>query len=66
MELYFSNINSILDTCAPFERVKKYKLKIKTKPWITHTLQKSVFVKNLILKKFINCNNPPRKLHIHI
>ena len=35
----------LLDTYAPLKRVKKYKLKFKSKPWITLGLQKSISVK---------------------
>ena len=35
-----------LDTYAPFKRINKYKLKFKSKLWITLGLQKSISVKN--------------------
>ena len=44
----------LLDTYAPLKRVKKYKLKFKSKPWITLGLQKSMSVKNKLLTNFIN------------
>ena len=37
-ESFLNNINSVLDSNAPFKRVKKYKLRFKTKPWITPAL----------------------------
>ena len=36
----------LLDTFAPLKRINKYKLKFKSKPWITLGLQKSISVKN--------------------
>ena len=48
------------------ERVNKYRLCVKTKLWITPALQKPIFVKNLLLQEFINCNNPSRKEHLDI
>ena len=51
MESFLNNISSILDPHAPLKKVNKYKLKFKTKPWITPALQKSVFNKNNSLKK---------------
>ena len=48
------NMNSILDEHAPLKRVNKYKLKFKSKPWITPAIQKSISVKNNLLKIFIN------------
>ena len=44
----------LLDTYAPLKKINKYKLKFKSKPWITLGLQKSIFAKNKLLKNFIN------------
>ena len=44
----------LLDTYAPIKRINKYKLKFKSKPWITFDLQKSISVKNKLLTNFIN------------
>ena len=44
----------LLDTYAPLKRVEKYKLKFKSKPWITLGSQKSISVKNKLLTNFIN------------
>ena len=65
LESYLNKINSILDTHAPFKKVNKYKLKLKTKPWITPGIQKSISVKNKLLKKYINLKDPMRKTEIH-
>ena len=51
-------INMLLDTYAPLKRVKKYKLKFKSKPWITLGLQKSISVKYKLLTNFINKKDP--------
>ena len=51
---FLDKINMLLDTYAPLKRVKKYKLKFKSKPWITLGLQKSISVKNKLLTNFIN------------
>ena len=40
---------------------QKYKLKFKSKPWITLDLQKSISVKNKLLTNLINKNNPYTK-----
>ena len=53
-EIYLDKINMLLDTYAPLKRINKYKLKFKSKPWITLGLQKSIFVKNKFLTNFIN------------
>ena len=66
IESFLNNINSILDSNAPFKRVKKYKLRFKTKPWITPALQKSISVKNSLLNKFIKSKDPQTKEHHHL
>ena len=48
--MYLDKINMLLDTYAPLKRVNKYKMKFKSKPWITLGLQKSMSMKNKLLK----------------
>ena len=55
---FLDKINMLLNTYAPLKRVKKYKLKFKSKPWITLGLQKSISVKNKLLTNFINKKDP--------
>ena len=50
---------------APLRKVNKYKLKFKTKPWITPALQKSISIKNNLLKKFITAKDPQVKESYH-
>ena len=45
-------INILLDTYASLKRVKKYKVKFRSRPWITLGLQKSISVKKQITYKF--------------
>ena len=47
---FLNKMDSILDTHAPLKKVNKYKLKFKTKPWITTALQKSISFKNNLRK----------------
>ena len=49
---FLVKINMLLDTYAPLKRVKKYKLKFKSKPWITLGLQKPISVRKKITYKF--------------
>ena len=63
--IFLNNINSISDSHAPLKKVNKCKLKFKTKPWITPALQKSIFVKNNLLKKFISAKDPQIKERYH-
>ena len=58
-------MNSILDEHAPLNRVNKYKLKFKSKPRITPAIQKSISVKNNLLKRFINSKDLQTKDIFH-
>ena len=63
--MYLDKINMLLDTYAPLKRINKYKLKFKSKPWITLGLQKSISVKNKLLTNFINKKDPILKEEFH-
>ena len=47
------------------KEINKYKLKFKSKPWITSGLQKSIFVKNKLLTYFINKKDSILKEEFH-
>ena len=53
----------LLYTYEPLKRVNTYKMKFKSKPWITLGLQKSV--KNKLVKNFINKKDPKLKREFH-
>ena len=55
----------LLDTYAPLKRVNKCNMKFKCKPWITVGLQKSISVKNKLLKNVINKKDPILKEVFH-
>ena len=38
---------------------------IKTKPWITPALQKSISIKNAIFKRYIKLKSPVKKNEVH-
>ena len=61
---FLDKINMLLGTYAPLKRVKKYKMKFKSKPWITLGLQKKISVKNKLLTNFIN-KGPILKAECH-
>ena len=63
--MYFDKINRLLDAYAPLKRVNKYKMKFKSKPWITLGLQKPISVINKLLKNFINKKDPIPKEEFH-
>ena len=52
-ESFLNKINSLLSNYVPLKKINKYKLKFRSKPWITTGLQKSISVKNKFLTNFI-------------
>ena len=58
--MYLDKINILLH-----KEINKYKIKFKSKPWITLGLQKSISVKNKLLKNFINKKDPILKEEFH-
>ena len=50
IDIFLNNINAFLDNYGSFKSVNRYKLKFKSKPWITPGLKKSVLVEK---KKFL-------------
>ena len=65
-KMYLDKMNMLLDTYALLKKINKYKLKFKSKPWITLGLQKSISVKNKLLRNFINKKDPILKEQFHI
>ena len=55
----------LLDIYALLKKVKKYKLKFKSKLWITLGLQKSISVKNELLTNLINKKDPILQKECH-
>ena len=65
MDIFLNKIDSILVTHAPLKKVNNYKLKFKTKTWIVPALQKSISIKNNLLKKTITAKDPQIKERHH-
>ena len=59
---FLDTINSALNKHAQLKKVNKYKLRFKNKPWITSGIQKSIYIENKLLKKFINKKDPQTKV----
>ena len=64
-KIYLDKINMLLDTYVLLKKISKYKLKFRSKPWITLGLQKSIFVKNKLLTNSINKKDPNLKEEFH-
>ena len=63
--LYLNRINMILSAYLLLKRINKYKLKFKSKPWITLGLQKPISVKSKLLINFINKKVPILNEELH-
>ena len=47
------------------KRISKYKLKFKPKPWITTALEKSISIKNKILKNYVKKKDTSQNYELH-
>ena len=65
MENFVNNMNDLLDKHALFKKISKYKLKFKTKPWTTASLQNLISIKNDLFKRFIKLKSPAKKNEVH-
>ena len=61
VENFVNNLNDLLDKHTPFKKISKYKLKFKTKPWITAAFQISISIKNALFKRYIKLKSPVKK-----
>ena len=62
MKNFVNNMNDLLDKHAPFKKkISKYKLKFKTKPWITPAIS----IKNALFKRYIKLKSPVKKIEVH-
>ena len=64
-KIFLNAMNCLLNKYAPFKKISKYKLKFKTKPWITSGMQESISIKNKLLKKLISKKDPQIKAQCH-
>ena len=65
LESFLNSINTIMEEHAPLKKISKYKLKFKTKPWITPGIQKSISIKNSYFKRYIKKKDPIHKSELH-
>ena len=60
------NMNELCDKHAPYRKLSRYKLKLKTKPWITPAMQKLILIKANLFKKYIKLSDPLIKQEVHL
>ena len=58
-------MNNILDKHVPLKKLNKKELRLRTKPWITHGLIKSIKRRDNLLRKFIKTKDIEKKNDIH-
>ena len=63
---FLMNKNELLDKHAPYRKLNKYKLKLKTKPWITPAIQKLILIKNNQFKKYIKLSDSLIKQEVYL
>ena len=63
---FLKRINAILDNHAPLRKVTQKKLRLRSKPWTTLGLQKSISIKNSLFAKFIKSNYINQKNEMHV
>ena len=51
---FLDTINSVLNKYAPLKKVDTYRLRLKKLFFFTAGIQKSIYIKNKLLKKLIN------------
>ena len=60
------NMNELCGKHAPYRKLSQYKLKLKTKPWITPAMQKLILIKANLFKKYIKLSDPLIKQEVHL
>ena len=50
---FYSVVSNIIDRHIPVKQLSRRELKLKSKPWITLGIKKSIQIKNNLYKKFI-------------
>ena len=62
---FFKQYKLYLGCTCSIKKINKYKLNFEAKPWITPALQKSISIKNNLLKKFITAKDSQVKERYH-
>ena len=49
----YTKLSEIIDTHAPVKQISRRELKLRSKPWITSAIRRSILIKNKLYKKFL-------------
>ena len=55
---FYTKLSKIINHHAPIKKISRKELKLRSKPWITLAIRKSIFVKNKLYKKFLKSKLP--------
>ena len=55
---FYTKLSKIIDHHAPIKQIPRKELKLRSKPWITLAIRKSIFVKNKLYKKYLKAKLP--------
>ena len=62
---FINRLEGLLDIYAPTIKLTKKQIRSNLKPWITTGIKKSIFIRDKILKRFVNCKNNILKANLH-
>ena len=60
----YNNINYLLDEFAPYKKLNKHEIKLKTKPWINKEIQFLMWERDKLFKKYYNAKDEERKQNL--
>ena len=55
---FYTKLSKIIDHHAPIKQIPRKELNLRSKPWITLAIRKSIFVKNKLYKKYLKSKLP--------
>ena len=65
-QIFFNNLNNMIDSNVPIKKITRKQLKRSLKPWVTKGILKSMSIRDKFLKKFINLKSPDLKSSYHV
>ena len=63
---FYNHLNLLLDDFAPYEKLSKKEIKLKTKPWINKNIQDLMKKRDKLLSKFCKEHDPVKKENLHV
>ena len=57
-QAFYHNVSNVVDNNIPVKRLSRKEIRLKSKPWITSGLSKSIMIKNSAYKNYIKTKSP--------